>query len=90
MAQFYNNDGSQRVSDIYEGAVLLTPGGAAQSPNNAFKGVSVACTVAGDVVLLFKDGSSITVPVVVGFAILPFAILRVTSSTATAVFNGLR
>lgn len=48
------------------------------------RGLSVVCTVAGNVSLVFANGSALIVPVAVGLTILPFAVKKIVSATTTA------
>lgn len=72
----------------YAGAAALTVGTAAA----VGRAVGVVCTVAGNVALTLADASTITVPVAVGFTVLPFAATTVNTSgtTATASYYNLK
>jgi hypothetical protein len=53
--------------------------------------LAIVCTVAGNVKIGFTGGSSITIPVVVGLTLLPWAVnqIYVTGTTATATYQNL-
>lgn len=48
------------------------------------RGLAVICTVAGNVSLVFSNGSTLIVPVATGLTILPFAVKKVVAATTTA------
>lgn len=56
--------------------------------NVAGQALAVACTVAGNIAVKLSGGTTLTVPVAVGFVILPLAALSVlsTGTTATATY----
>lgn len=72
----------------YEGSVAMVVG----TPlAQVVRAVQVVASVAGNVSILMKDGSSNVVPVVVGMTVLPYAALGINTSgtTATASYTGL-
>ncbi len=66
-----------------EGVVALAIGQMA-NPGRAFV---VNCSVAGNVTVIFYDGSQSTYPVVIGLNVFPFAVSELVSSTATASYE---
>lgn len=73
-----------------QGAVALTPADTGSSTVGRM--LAVNCTVAGNVSLVFADGSNHVIPVSVGYTTLPFAVTRVnvTGTTATATYANLK
>jgi hypothetical protein len=71
-----------------QGVIAITPDVTAR-PGRFF---SIACTVAGNVNITFPDASTHTVPVTVGYTILPYAVVKVNSgsTTATATYANVR
>lgn len=71
-----------------QGAIALTAGGAVVAPGRLF---AVVATAAGNVAVVFADGSTLTVPVTPGFQAFPFAVKQVSvaGTTATATYANL-
>jgi len=72
----------------FQGAVAMTPG-AAQA---AQRSIGMACTLSGNVALVFADGSTLAVPVQVGWSLFPFAVTTVATAgtTAACVYSNLK
>lgn len=68
-------------------AGTLTVGAGADTPTGRF--FSITATVAGDVTATLADGSSYVFKVQPGNNLFPFAVKRVTASTATAIYQNL-
>lgn len=49
----------------------------------AGKAVGIVCTAAGTATFTFANGGTLTLPVAVGFSLLPFACTNVTQTTGT-------
>ncbi len=64
-----------------QGAVAMSVGTTYAAQRN----VGVVCTTAGNVVFMFPDGSTITVPVAVGWQIFHFSVTQIVSAGTTAV-----
>ena len=79
------NDGE---SAPFAGAVALTVG----TTYAAQRSVGVLCTVAGNVEFQFPDGSTLTLPVYVGWKTFPFAVTQIVAAgtTATATYFNLK
>lgn len=79
------------VADYYSGPwrgeVAMTVGQAGYAPGRALK---VVCTVAGNITVLYPDGSQGTWPVVVGTQVLSLAVTEIVSETATSTFFNLK
>ena len=75
-----------------QGAVPLTPSD--NAANNVAPGrmLAVSCTAAGVVSVVYPDGSAHLIPVAVGYARFPDAVVRVnqTGTTATAAYANLK
>lgn len=72
-----------------QGVVAISGLGVTVTPGRA---LAVICTGAGNVAMQFPDGSSITVPVAVGYSAFQFAVVQVLAAgtTATATYYNLR
>lgn len=71
------------------GFVAITPSDTVQVA--AKRQFQIVCTVAGNVKIMFSDGSTNTIPVSVGLSIFTWAVIQVfvTSTTATATYGNL-
>ena len=84
-------DGTMDVSaaedEAFTGVTAMTVGTVYPVGRSLF----INCTVAGNVKMLFFDGSTLTFPVSAGPTILPFAVTEIVSSgtTATATYANL-
>lgn len=86
-AQLYAPVNSYDVNNApFQGAVAMTVG-VSYVPQRS---VGVLATVAGNVTFQLVDGSTLTVPVVSGWQMFPFAVTQVTASTATATYVNLK
>ena len=76
-------------SAAFLGEVALTPGTADSTARRSLK---VTCTVAGNVAVIYADGSSGVWPVTIGVQTLPIAITTVViaGTTATATYANLK
>ena len=76
-------------SAAFFGEVVLTAGTADTAPRRALK---INCTVAGNVAVLYADGSSGVWPVTIGVQTLPIAIttIVIAGTTATATYANLK
>jgi hypothetical protein len=87
-----NAAGQASVSDVqsapFAGAVAMVVGTA----QAAQRSIGVLCTAAGNVEMTFSDGSTITLPVYVGWQTFPFAVTTIVASgtTATASYYNLK
>ena len=79
---------SDAQSAPFAGAVAMTVG----NTFTAQRSVGVLCTVAGNVQMQFPDGSSLTLPVTVGWQMFPFACTQIVTAgtTATATYYNLK
>lgn len=50
---------------------------------SAGKAVGIVCTAAGTATFTFANGGTLTLPIAVGFSLLPFACTNVTQATGT-------
>ena len=79
------------VSDVLEtpaqGVVSVLSVGSVVAPGRK---LAVVATVAGNITIKFIDGSTITVPVAVGYTEFKYAVIEITASTATATFTNLK
>jgi len=73
----------------YRSSVTVTPSDATVFTETLALGV--ACTVAGNVSVVLVGGTTLVVPVAVGWVVLPLAVKQVlsTGTTATAVISRL-
>ena len=87
-----NFPSTQSVSDAqsapFAGTVAMTVG----ATYGAQRSIGVLCTVAGNVDVQFSDGSTLTLPVYVGWQTFPFAVTQIVAAgtTATAIYYNLK
>lgn len=93
IAHEYNPDGTLKSITVKE---LSMQGAAAVTPSDsvtvaAGRHFGVHCTVAGNVTVVFKNGTTLAWPVAVGGTIFPWAVIgvKVTGTTATASYYNL-
>jgi hypothetical protein len=72
--------GAASVTDVHRGVVAFVADAAVVHGRR----LAVKCTVAGNVNVTLLDGSTETVPVLVGLTLLPLAVVKVNSATTTA------
>lgn len=77
------------TEDPMRGAAAITPHDVNVVP--AGRALAVICTVAGNVKVQFKNGSTFTFPVAVGMTCFPWRVVQVfvTGTTATATYANL-
>lgn len=77
---------SDAQSQAFQGAVPMTVGTA----YTAQRSIGVNCTGAGTITAVFNDGSTLSVPVGVGWQTFPFAVTKVSASTGTCIYVNLK
>jgi hypothetical protein len=75
-----------------QGAVPLNPSDNAANNVPPGRMLAIACTAAGNITVVYPDGSTHVIPVSVGYARFPDAVVRVnqTGTTATASYANLK
>lgn len=74
-------------SAAFQGVEALTVNAAQSTPRRS---IGCSCTAEGNATFLLADGSSITLPMYVGWQTFPFAVKQVAAFTGTGTFFNLK
>lgn len=76
-----SSGGLSSIDQPYKSATIMTIGGADVSPGRA---IQINVSTAGNFVLRLSDNTTITVPLAVGYNVIPYSVKAVVSATGAA------